>query len=439
MTAKKLLFKNSRPLKYFIFSLISIVFAVMLTSCEQNPTAPNEPPKPPGYQEDIYWPSLADNPWPMFQHDPQYTGRSNYKGPQNGHIINEFTFNAITEYSGILLSKSDDIYFTFSNAQLPNGTAAFINKLNSQLILQWSIDISIGGSPEIAGKPILDADNNIYSGSYAGFLFSTKDNGVENWRYNAGEIIHCGFAGINIDKFGNLYFSTTRTLIAITKYGNKLFELPEFKSSPIVFAPDGNTIYAINESFSLDALGLDGDIIWSYPFSSSWSPIPFIDSEGNIYLSENDSTFISIDSNGKIRWKYFIQKDIGNSYYDFIDHYVASTLDKNGNIFFRTTNRIYSIDYFGKLRWVYDLPDAPGTNLLCDIEGTIYNGTWGEETGEASIYSISNSGLTNWQLSLGVGSKIRGSSLALSKDGKLLAIITDELSIPFYSRLIVVK
>jgi len=127
MTVKNLLFKNSRSLKYFIFSLTCVVFAVMLTSCEQNPTAPNEPPKPPGYQEDIYWPSLADSPWPMNHHDPQNTGRGTCIGPQEG-IIN-WKFNGLYIEAAPVMANDSILYFTETGA---------IHSLNINSKLNWT-------------------------------------------------------------------------------------------------------------------------------------------------------------------------------------------------------------------------------------------------------------------------------------------------------------
>ena len=35
---------------------------------------------------------LADSPWPMFAHDPQHTGQSDYAGPQEGVLKWVFSF-----------------------------------------------------------------------------------------------------------------------------------------------------------------------------------------------------------------------------------------------------------------------------------------------------------------------------------------------------------
>ena len=61
--------------------ILLILFAnlLLLTACEDEVI--QSPPKPPGYQEDIPWPSLADSPWPMNHHDPQSSGRSKFIGP----------------------------------------------------------------------------------------------------------------------------------------------------------------------------------------------------------------------------------------------------------------------------------------------------------------------------------------------------------------------
>ena len=440
MTAKKLQFKNSRPLKYFIFRLTCVVIAVMMTSCEQNATTPNEPPKPPGYQEDIYWPSLADSPWPMYQHDPQYTGRSNYKGPQNGQIINEFTFTGFAEFSGILVSKNNEIYFTALNLSSLNNPSVLLSKLNANFNLLWNLDVSLNGSTEIMAKPILDYHDNIYTGAYAGYLISSDSSGKVNWNYDTNEVITCGFAGINLDKYGNIYFSTTNSFYKLDKLGSKLFELSEYHSSPIVFDPYGTNLFCINNSNGLDALNLNGDLIWHYPFTSYWSPIPICDSDGNIYLSENDSTFISVDSKGNLRWKYFIERENGNNSNDRIETHSVSAIDKNGNIFFRTIYSLYSLDYSGKLRWFIELPDAEGSTLLCDVEGTIYTATFGwDNTSGARLYSISNSGVINWETSFGTGVYIRGNSFALSSDGSLFIMITNMNSIPYNSKLLVIK
>jgi len=115
----------------FPFSLISLSFSsnlfrvtfyalllcVLLLSCKKSyePVSVEEE-LPPGYQQDIPWPSLADSPWPMNHGDPQSTGRSKYPGPING--ILERVFETPELESGIVLGPDSTIYCSTSNPNL---------------------------------------------------------------------------------------------------------------------------------------------------------------------------------------------------------------------------------------------------------------------------------------------------------------------------------
>ena len=417
----KVIFNNCTP--FLVFLIRTQLTILLFISCKDEVIQPI--PKPPGYQEDIQWPSLANSPWPMFQHDPQFTGRSEFRGPRNGNIVGEFSFNAIPEYSGIVISENEEIIFTTSNVFDSNTVSAFLYKLNKDLSVQWRTNLSLGKSAEMASKPLLDKEGNVYNGGYAGYFISNKNSGVENWIFDTGSIIHTGFTGSNLDKNGNIYFSTIQSLVVMNNSGNKLFDFPEYHSSPILFPPDGKIFYAIHNASSLDAVDLSGNILWSYPFNTYWSPIPLCDSQGNIYMSTNDSTFISINKSGNKRWEFHIDKNTGLPFSDYIDFYVASAIDKNGNILFRTGSYLYSVNYAGQLNWKSFFPDAAGSNIVIDAKGVIYTMTWGDATNEAKLYSISCRGKVNWELPIGVGYRCRGNSIAISSDGSLFILVNN--------------
>ena len=61
-------------------------------------------------QINIEWPTLADSPWPMVKHDPQFTGRSPYKGPQTPTIV--WTADMPDGiFSGPIIGESGNLYF----------------------------------------------------------------------------------------------------------------------------------------------------------------------------------------------------------------------------------------------------------------------------------------------------------------------------------------
>ena len=97
--------------KKILNSLILLLSAALLISCEESTGPDNsKDPKPPGYQEEIPWPSLADSPWPMYHHDPQNTGRTNYSGPFSISSITEIK-SAITA-TNVILSEDSSFFIT---------------------------------------------------------------------------------------------------------------------------------------------------------------------------------------------------------------------------------------------------------------------------------------------------------------------------------------
>ena len=61
-------------------------------------------------QTDIPWPTLANSDWPMIKHDPQFTGRSPYKGPQSPTIVWTRDMNDGI-FSGPVIGVDNNLYF----------------------------------------------------------------------------------------------------------------------------------------------------------------------------------------------------------------------------------------------------------------------------------------------------------------------------------------
>ena len=85
-----------------------ILCTLYLFSCDTTEPPPKEE-KPPGYQEDIPWPSLADSPWPMFRANPQNTGRSKGIGPTLGII--EWSVDTLNISTGVAIGPDFTLYF----------------------------------------------------------------------------------------------------------------------------------------------------------------------------------------------------------------------------------------------------------------------------------------------------------------------------------------
>ncbi len=350
--------------------LISTIILLTLAfyGCKQS-TEPQQPTqqKPPGYQEDVPWPSLADSPWPMEHHDPQSTGRSKYSGPEQ---FNVYYKNEIMDLHAGIVSGIDSLIYAASNFLF------YSIHLNGQIIYQNSF-----GEYTLI-TPLVNNQNQILINYEYNPLFSISQAGDTLWNFDGNGL----FSQLNIGKDGTIFCGGENKLYAINNNGITEWMLIDdrigysFASS---ISPDGNMLYLSTTSNSgLLAIDLTTKTI-SWEFGSFiYSYAPLVDSDGNIYFStESDgshpSGFYSITREGKVNW-YFAH----NLFNWHVPDHTPPTIDKNGNIYF-AADSIYSFNYEGKLRWKKYIPNiSRATPLVCDSDNNIYitlnvTGKWG--------------------------------------------------------------
>ena len=195
---------------------------------------------------------------------------------------------------------------------------------------------------------------------------------------------------MNIGKDGTLYgFAGSGVVYAIKdgtiKWGTDLVDDFGSSSSAIVFAPDGKTMYITGKK--LTALTTDGIIKWTLKdstWSATWGPLPFVDTEGNIYLDggkfkvTSDGTEVSI---------------LGDE--NIIPFDIDPTIDKNGNIYMGLiTGEIASLNYKGELNWKKQFNVASYTSIICDKNSNVFFISTG-----GYINSIDSNGNLLWQYS----------------------------------------
>ena len=351
---------------------ITIFGVVIFLSCHKE--SPNEPPQvtiqP---QVDIPWPSLANSPWPMFHHDPQSTGRSQYPGPRKGKI--KWTFKpggAI--YSAVVIGTDSTIYFPCEGIGLyalyPNGN------------LKWKLSLPLASDHQ----PLVAADGTIFLVTGPSFdshnlnsLYAINPDGSIKNRF---DFDFAPWSSLNIGIDGTLYLTSVSgpQLYAVSQQGTILwsFSLPNggWGAQNITISPDGKILYLFDyvsayRITGLYAVGIDGQLQWHYSIEDDQTTLhsSLVDSDGNIYFGTfgiSDSCgFYSISSTGRLNWKYdgLIQPE--------------PTMDLKGHLFFDLALgecKLTSIDFQGNLRWQTILED--GANLaayICDHEGFIYH------------------------------------------------------------------
>ena len=392
----------TRHFKFFTSILISlIIFSnLFITSCKDEITQP--PPKPPGYQEDIPWPSLADSPWPMFRGNPQYTGRSKYNGPVSGII--QWVYDSVYIESGVILSADNSTLFQTSG---PINFKGGVYKLSQSGNLEWIYNIS-----EIAAgtTPLILSDSTIIVSTYiGGKIIALSNNGAEKWTYDTGTYITT--RGMNVGLDGTIYFmDSTKTLFALGNDGILKWTLKienvffgSGSNHRMAFSPNGKILYITGTDKAIYAVDVNQRaIIWSYGGKNAIAS-PLVDSDGNIYLYgildhlEGEQPYlVKFNFLGQLVWKYAF----GNLGVNF---FPEPTIDINGNLYFGVDS-LCSVDYHGSTRWKIDLYGAFNgiltSSLTCDRQNNIYVPI--QKTGQPyfTILAVKDNGNLLWESNL---------------------------------------
>ena len=304
--------------RFPIFVLSILIF--YLISCSEDGTGPK--PKPPGYQEDIPWPSLADTPWPIFHGDAQSTGRSPFAGPVEGIVLQKL--EAPNSQAGVIVGFDSTFYFTWKYGLIASDFSG--NK-------KW--DILIGR--ELTTTPLISNDSVIFTANGAlRTIYAINLDGEIRWEYKASASIWDLTLGI--DLAGNIYFvDFGKDLNALSKDGELLWQLHDERflagqDVTLSFSPDGNTLYLQGIDVSLLAIDIDQKSVkWVFG-EKKLKTGPVIDSQGNIYIfpdadSESDNYFYSLKPTGEIRWQFKHEEK-----YQYVN--IEPSIDRNGNIFF---------------------------------------------------------------------------------------------------------
>ncbi|MCX6151758.1 MAG: PQQ-binding-like beta-propeller repeat protein [Ignavibacteriales bacterium] len=397
--------------------LLLITFLFSLIGCKDEGTKPQE--LPPGYQQDIPWPSLADSPWPMNHHDPQSTGRGDQVGALSGVI--EWTLDSLDLHSGSAVGIDSTIYISDTR---------FLRAISFNGKIKWKLELG----HQTLTTPVISNDGTIYI-IYPPYVYGIEPTGKIKWKFAADNTIDND--GLNIGKDGTLYFiDSGNKLYALGKDGNLKWSLIDYRfvsGTPTSISPDGGTLYVSGTNTGIIAIDLFTKMVkWSFGEMNTGGAAPLIDNDGNIYLTTSDintisgnPAFFSINTSGKIRW--FIQH---NQFYKFsgepmLPSHPEPTMDHKGNIYFGS-DTLYSIDYTGKIRWKKNLMASSALALICDKDNYIYFAKDYAHHGNFDLNKINSDGDIIWSMK-----NIIGESSSSSP-----AIINNKIIIPTHDKYI---
>jgi len=366
------------------------------------------------------------DPWPMFQHDAQHTGRSELSGPVIGEV--EWTTDigvAISEFprsSQPVIDRNGVIYLGVGYDD--GSPAGKLYALNPDGGLKWT-SFDLEGIPT---TPAIDSDGTIYVGTINqmlglnGAVYAVNPDGTEKWRFRCQDPGGILAITISPDTDGTLYFTcnslSPSRLYALTPSGIQKwsYQYPQQYFREPAIGLDG-TIYAVYPGFVsliqqssgvLHALRPDGTLKWMVSLDFEMG-IPHVGSDGAVYIAGRDR-FYAINPDGSTKWQVA-----------FPDRYLASgalapwVVDGPGETIIvggmRSTDRASILRAFstsnGDPLWTSIQPGIlTSWGLVTDADGTLF-GTWlitlTSINRLSKIYSIDGTtGALNWTLELPV-------------------------------------
>ena len=297
----------------------------------------------------------------------------------------------------------------------PDGTVKWKHSLNSFMGGTGVVTPAIGLDGMIYGALLadqFDPSNQCDVGASCGAsLQAINPDGTRGWRSSNLVIGQDLSSSPAIGSDGTIYVTATDIagqglLFAIDSTGtNKkwtyLTDLNDscpistgfagFFSSPSI---DSNgTIYVGNDNGYLYAINPDGSLKWKYCADLLVRTSPAIGTDGTIYFGtkntnfSHDTYFYAMNPNGTLKWKYFIGSDV----------YSSPAIDSNGLIYTASEHPgyLYAFNPDGTLAWQYDtgeFGDIDWPSPAISQDGTIYIANWYYDRGNSrwagSLFAI---------------------------------------------------
>ena len=286
-----------------------ILLSVLLLSCEKI------------WKNSNNYPISYFHSWPMYQHDPQHTGRSPYKGIQYGRI-------------------------------------------------KWKINVEETNYSSVS-TPIVDREGIIYIGTMHEGLVAITPEGNIRWKFTVSAPIESTPA---INKDGIIYFACRdQYFYAITRDGTLewkyLTPLEMGRINPII--GDDGTVYFVADSAY--AFTPEGKIKWNLP---NMRPInwpnystPALDHRGYIYMGLDDEHLFIVKPDGTI-WKKIKKGYLSIS---------SPVIDEQNNVYYYTGTgiKLVALDDEANFRWEQEFNYGGSTSPVVSKNGsTLYLPLW---------------------------------------------------------------
>jgi len=159
-----------------IIGVIVIALTVVNFQCNDNIVEP-PPGNPPGYQQDIPWPSLANSPWPLYRADPQGTGRSKSDGFISGNL--DWSIDTLRTLTTFSMGADSVLYVGVESINNLDFAGLIAFKPDGKM--KWLFKFPTLGIETIS-SPIISSENVIYiSSPVENKFYAINRDGTKNW------------------------------------------------------------------------------------------------------------------------------------------------------------------------------------------------------------------------------------------------------------------
>ncbi len=317
-----------------------------------------------------------DSAWPMKCHDLHHTGRSPYSTADNPYD-EKWRFGCNWIECGVVIDNNEVLYF--------GDFAGYIYAIYQNGTLKWRFktdNIILGSSPAI------DENGTIYIGSWDTKLYAINPNGTKKWSVGTGGSIASSPV---IGEDGVIYIGHVENkIVAINPNGTIKWSYltgDSIYSDPCI--GDDGTIYIGSDDTYLYAMNPDGTLKWRFKTGEFIKAPPSIADDGTIYIGSYDDYLYALYPNGTMKWKCKI------GYGTALNPSIAS----DGTIYVGW-DRLYAVSPNGTIKWIFNMGEdrhIDTSSPAISADGTIYFGTNIGEVGGGEIIAVNPDGTEKWR------------------------------------------
>lgn len=332
---------------------------------------------------------------PMYQMDPQHTGRSPYAGPRVAVVARTFDMGFPTGQSDPAIARQR-AEVQSSSAVGADGTMYFTNFQGNLFALR---DPGTGDTLSVAWHLHVDGQSSLHA---------TPAVGPNNTVY-----LPLGPLGAGVPPSSKLYAvsaptsGSDPTMLWTVDLG------PSRTSSSPTLGPDG-TVYAVSGAGKLFAISPDGGVKWTATTGPMLRAAPALAADGTVYLASLDGKLYAVappaagGSDGVVQWTFDLGTHLGPTALvtdaksgagaNGIGSIASPTIAPDGTIYLGGSNsNFYAITAQGQLKWLFEaqreLAGIASTAALSADNQTLYFGA-----NKGGIYAVNAAdGSLRWQ------------------------------------------